>query len=90
MAQRRVRQVSIRIRSALNFSTSWCFSIDVDRRISSVYWWNHISTLLSLHFLTFPAKGKSRIEVYRRETEISARRAFAVITLSLLVIGLNT
>ncbi len=34
------------------------------------------------------AKGKSRIEIYRREiSDISVRRAFAVITLSLIVIG---
>lgn len=34
------------------------------------------------------AKGKSRIEIYRREiAEVSIRRAFAVIALSLLVIG---
>jgi trk system potassium uptake protein len=34
------------------------------------------------------AKGKSRIEVFRREiAEISVRRAFAIISLSLIVIG---
>lgn len=34
------------------------------------------------------AKGKSRIEVYRREiADISVRRAFAIISLSLIVIG---
>jgi len=34
------------------------------------------------------AKGKTRIEVYRREiSDISVRRAFAVISLSLIVIG---
>lgn len=34
------------------------------------------------------AKGKSRIEVFRREiTDISVRRAFAIITLSLITIG---
>jgi len=33
-------------------------------------------------------KGKSRIEIYRREiADISVRRAFAIITLSLIVIG---
>lgn len=36
------------------------------------------------------AKGKNRIEVYRREiSEMSVRRAFATISLSLLVIGLG-
>lgn len=35
------------------------------------------------------AKGKSRIEIFRREiAEISVRRAFAIISLSLIVIGL--
>ena len=34
------------------------------------------------------AKGKSRIEVFRREiADVSVKRAFAIITLSLLVIG---
>ncbi|GAB1445549.1 potassium transporter TrkG [Flammeovirgaceae bacterium] len=34
------------------------------------------------------AKGKSRIEIYRREiADISVRRAFAIISLSLIVIG---
>lgn len=34
------------------------------------------------------AKGKSRIEIFRREiSEVSVRRAFAIITLSLVVIG---
>jgi len=43
--------------------------------------------IATLNFLSL-AKGKSRIEVFRREiSEISVRRAFAVIALSLLVIG---
>ncbi|MGN7515940.1 MAG: TrkH family potassium uptake protein [Allomuricauda sp.] len=43
--------------------------------------------IATLNFLSL-AKGKSKIEVYRREiSEISVRRAFAVISLSLLVIG---
>lgn len=43
-----------------------------------------------LNFINL-AKGKDRIEVYRREiAAISVRRAFAVIILSLLVIGLGT
>ncbi len=44
--------------------------------------------IATLNFLSL-AKGKSRIEVYRREiAELSVRRAFAIISLSLLVIGL--
>jgi trk system potassium uptake protein TrkH len=43
--------------------------------------------IATLNFLSL-AKGKTRIEVYRREiSDISVRRAFAVISLSLLVIG---
>lgn len=43
--------------------------------------------IATLNFLSL-AKGKSRIEIYRREiAEVSIRRAFAVISLSLLVIG---
>lgn len=43
--------------------------------------------IATLNFLSL-AKGKSRIEVFRREiSEVSVRRAFAVIALSLLVIG---
>jgi Trk-type K+ transport system membrane component len=43
--------------------------------------------IATLNFLSL-AKGKTKIEVYRREiSEISIRRAFAVITLSLSVIG---
>lgn len=43
--------------------------------------------IATLNFLSL-AKGKSKIEVFRREiAEISVRRAFAVISLSLLVIG---
>ena len=41
-----------------------------------------------LNFISL-AKGKDKIEVYRREiADISVRRAFAVISLSLLVIGM--
>ena len=44
--------------------------------------------IATLNFLSL-AKGKNRIEVYRREiAELSVRRAFAIISLSLLVIGL--
>jgi len=43
--------------------------------------------IIILNFLSL-AKGKDKIEVYGREiADISVRRAFAVITLSLLVIG---
>ncbi len=43
--------------------------------------------LASLNFFSL-ARGKDRIEVYRREVSpISIRRAFAIISLSLLVIG---
>ncbi|GHA49416.1 potassium transporter [Salinimicrobium marinum] len=42
----------------------------------------------TLNFLSL-ARGKDRIEVYRREiTDISVRRAFAIIALSLVVIGM--
>ncbi len=44
--------------------------------------------IATLNILSF-AKGKSRIEIFRREiAEISVRRAFAIISLSLVVIGL--
>ncbi len=43
--------------------------------------------IATLNFLSL-AKGKTRIELFRREiSEMSVRRAFAVIALSLLVIG---
>ncbi|NJB81671.1 potassium uptake TrkH family protein [Wenyingzhuangia aestuarii] len=43
--------------------------------------------IATLNFFSL-ARGKSRIEVYRREiAEVSIRRAFAVISLSLIVIG---
>ncbi|WP_369048511.1 TrkH family potassium uptake protein [Tenacibaculum sp. UWU-22] len=42
-----------------------------------------------LNFISL-AKGKTKIEVFRREiSEVSVRRAFAVISLSLIVIGLG-
>lgn len=44
--------------------------------------------LATLNFLSL-AKGKDRIEIYKREvSNISIRRAFAIISLSLVVIGL--
>jgi Trk-type K+ transport system membrane component len=43
--------------------------------------------IATLNFISL-AKGKSRIEIYRREiADISVRRAFATISLSLVVIG---
>lgn len=43
----------------------------------------------TLNFLSI-ARGKDRLEVFRREiSEMSVRRAFAVISLSLIVIGLS-
>lgn len=43
--------------------------------------------IATLNFLSL-AKGKSKIEIFRREiAEISVRRAFAIISLSLVVIG---
>lgn len=43
--------------------------------------------IATLNFLSL-AKGKERIEIYRREiADISVRRAFAIISLSLVVIG---
>jgi len=43
--------------------------------------------LAVLNFLSL-AKGKSKIEIYRREiSELSVRRAFAIISLSFIVIG---
>ncbi|MGG8495028.1 TrkH family potassium uptake protein [Tenacibaculum sp. TC6] len=43
--------------------------------------------IATLNFISL-AKGKSKIEVYRREiADVSVRRAFAVISLSLVVIG---
>lgn len=43
--------------------------------------------IATLNFISL-AKGKTRIEIYRREiADISVRRAFAVISLSLVVIG---
>jgi Trk-type K+ transport system membrane component len=45
--------------------------------------------IATLNFLSL-ARGKSKIEVFRREiADISVRRAFAVISLSLLVIGVG-
>ncbi|WP_318642781.1 TrkH family potassium uptake protein [Flavobacterium ardleyense] len=45
--------------------------------------------IATLNFISL-AKGKTRIEVFRREiADISVRRAFATITLSLVVIGIG-
>ena len=44
--------------------------------------------IATLNFISL-ARGRKRIEVFRREVaDISVRRAFAIITLSLVVIGL--
>lgn len=46
--------------------------------------------IATLNFISL-AKGKNRIEVYRREiADISVRRAFAIISLSLVIIGGGT
>lgn len=46
-------------------------------------------TIATLNIISL-ARGKSRIEVYRREiADISVRRAFATISLSLIIIGLG-
>ena len=46
--------------------------------------------IATLNFLSL-AKGKNRIEIYKREVaDISVRRAFALISLSLMVIGIGT
>ncbi|HMQ47600.1 MAG TPA: potassium transporter TrkG [Saprospiraceae bacterium] len=46
--------------------------------------------IATLNFLSL-ARGKNRIEVYRREiAEISVKRAFAIMSLSLMVIGFGT
>lgn len=44
--------------------------------------------IASLNFISL-ARGKDRIEIYRREiADISVRRAFAIISLSLIIIGI--
>jgi trk system potassium uptake protein TrkH len=46
--------------------------------------------IASLNFISI-ARGKDRIEIYRREiADVSVRRAFAIISLSLIIIGLAT
>lgn len=46
--------------------------------------------IASMNFISI-ARGKDRIEIYRREiSDISVRRAFAIISLSLIIIGLAT
>jgi Trk-type K+ transport system membrane component len=78
--------------SALNFSTLMMVFLLMWIGASPASTGGGIKTstfaIATLNFLSL-AKGKSRIEVYRREiAEISVRRAFAVIFLSLLIIGL--
>ncbi|MBJ7883019.1 TrkH family potassium uptake protein [Gelidibacter salicanalis] len=77
--------------SALNFSTIMMLFLLMWIGASPASTGGGIKTntfaIATLNFLSL-AKGKSRIEVFRREiAEVSVRRAFAVITLSLLVIG---
>jgi len=51
------------------------------------------TSTLAISFLNFIsiAKGKNRIEIYRREiSEESIKRAFATITLSIIILGIST
>lgn len=78
--------------SALHFSTTMLIFLLMWVGASPASTGGGIKTntfaIVILNFLSL-AKGKTRIEVYRREiADISVRRAFAVISLSLLVIGL--
>ncbi|SFW26545.1 TrkH family potassium uptake protein [Cellulophaga fucicola] len=77
--------------SALNFSTIMLIFLLMWVGASPASTGGGIKTntfaIATLNFLSL-AKGKSKIEVFRREiAEVSVRRAFAVISLSLLVIG---
>jgi len=77
--------------SALNFSTIMMLFLLMWIGASPASTGGGIKTstfaIATLNFLSL-AKGKSKIEVYRREiADISVRRAFAVISLSLVVIG---
>ncbi|HCE54730.1 MAG TPA: ATPase [Lutibacter sp.] len=77
--------------SALNFSTLMLIFLLMWIGASPASTGGGIKTstfaIATLNFLSL-AKGKTRIEVYRREiSDISVRRAFAVISLSLFVIG---
>lgn len=77
--------------SALNFSTIMLLFLLMWIGASPASTGGGIKTntfaIATLNFLSL-ARGKSRMEVFRREiAEVSIKRAFAVISLSLLVIG---
>lgn len=77
--------------SALNFSTIMLIFLLMWIGASPASTGGGIKTntfaIATLNFLSM-ARGKSKIEVYRREiADLSVRRAFAVISLSLVVIG---
>jgi len=79
--------------SALNFSTIMLMFLLMWIGASPASTGGGIKTstiaLTTLNFLSL-AKGKDRIEVYRREvSQASVRRAFAIISLSLMVIGFS-
>jgi len=79
--------------SALNFSTLMLMFLLMWIGASPASTGGGIKTstfaLATLNFFSL-AKGKDRIEVYKREvSNISIRRAFAIISLSLLVIGVS-
>lgn len=77
--------------SSLNFSTTMLIFLLMWIGASPASTGGGIKTstfaIATLNFISL-ARGKTRIEVYRREiADISVRRAFAVISLSLVVIG---
>ena len=77
--------------SALNFSTIMVIFILMWIGASPASTGGGIKTttfaLATLNFMSL-ARGKDRVEVFRREiSDVSVRRAFAIIALSLLVIG---
>ena len=79
--------------SALNFSTLMLIFLLMWIGASPASTGGGIKTstfaLATLNFFSL-AKGKDRIEIYKREvSNISIRRAFAIISLSLLVIGIS-
>ena len=80
--------------SALNFSTTMIIFILMWIGASPGSTGGGIKTttfaLATLNFFSL-AKGKDRVEVFRREiSNLSTRRAFAIISLSLMVIGTAT
>ncbi|CAL67488.1 TrkH family potassium uptake protein [Christiangramia forsetii] len=79
--------------SALNFSTIMLMFILMWIGASPASTGGGIKTstiaVATLNFFSL-AKGKDRIEVYRREiSQASIRRAFAIISLSLMIIGIS-